>query len=430
MPSHSRDYEYEVVVLGGGPAGIAAACSAAENGCRVALLEGTPWLGGPIWRTGPGARAPRLARRWLKRLERSSVEVFDRTAAFAWSPPDVLHTERGDDVLNIGWHALILAVGAQELFLPFPGWTLPNVMGTGGLQLLGKTGWPSARRRVVVAGSGPLSFAAAAHLARHGARVTDILEQADWGPVLRFGARLPSLAPGKLWQAAGFKRSLLRTRFRAGCWPVAAHGTDRVTSVTFTNGSRSWTRACDYLACAFGLTPNLRWPALLGCQIADDRVQVDEMQQTSLPRVYCAGEATGVAGVESALVQGQIAGLAAAGNQRLAKRLFARRDQCQRFASAMAQAFALREELRSMVTDETVICRCEDVTWGEIKDYADLRSARLQTRCGMGFCQGHVCHGALRILKGWPINSIRPPLTPTHIGSLVGMSTGVDERRG
>ncbi len=194
MPEHLRDYEYEVVVLGGGPAGIAAACTAAESGCRVALLESTPWLGGPIWRVRSGESPPRLARHWLARLERSSVEVFDRTTAFAHTSPDVLHTERGDEVLYVGWHQLILAVGSQELFLPFPGWTLPNVVGTGGLQLLGKSGWPVAGRRVVVAGTGPLSLAVAAYLARHGARVTDILEQAPWSALAKFARQLPSSA--------------------------------------------------------------------------------------------------------------------------------------------------------------------------------------------------------------------------------------------
>jgi D-hydroxyproline dehydrogenase subunit alpha len=427
MASHSRDYEYEVVVLGGGPAGIAAACAAAESGCRVALLESTPWLGGPIWRMRPGERAPRLARRWLARLERSSVEVFDRTAAFACSSPDVLHTERGSDVLNIGWHALVLAVGSQELFLPFPGWTLPNVLGAGGLQLLGKTGWPVANKRVVVAGSGPLSLAVAAYLARHGARVTDILEQASWSSLLGFGCKLSALAPAKVSQALGYKRSLMRTRFRAGCWPVEAHGTDRVTNVTFTNGARTWTRACDYLACAFGLIPNLQWPIMLRCEIQDDTVRVDQWQQTSVARVFCAGEATGVTGVDAALVQGQIAGLAAAGEQPAAKRLFARRAQCAKFALAMRHAFQLRPELRALATDETVICRCEDVTWGQVKVHDDLRSAKLQTRCGMGFCQGHVCHSALRQLRGWPTALIRPPLSPTHIGSLVAISNKLDD---
>ncbi len=429
MVSHPRDYEYEVVVLGGGPAGIAAACAAAESGCRVALLESSPWLGGPIWRHQPGRQPPRLARRWLARLERSSVEVFDRTAAFAFTAPDVLHTERGDEMLNIGWHALVLAVGAQELFLPFPGWTLPNVIGAGGLQLLGKSGWPVAGKRVVVAGSGPLSIAVAAYLVRQGARVTDILEQAPWSSLTGFALRLPVLAPAKMCQAAGFQRSLLRTRLRAGCWPIAAHGSDRVTGVTFTNGSRSWTRDCDYLACAFGLVPNLQWPLLLGCHIEGDLVSVDRWQRTSVARVFCAGESAGIAGVESALVQGEIAGLAAAGRERAAERLFARRERHQRFARALHQAFRLRAELRMLATDDTVVCRCEDVTWRQVKVHGDLRSAKLQTRCGMGFCQGRVCHQALRQLKGWPANLVRPPLAPTHIGSLVGMANGLDPRQ-
>ena len=116
----------------------------------------------------------------------------------------MLHTERGNEVLNIGWHALVLAIGSQELFLPFPGWTLPNVIGAGGLQLLGKSGWPVAGQRVVVAGSGPLSIAVAAYLVRHGARVTDILEQAPWrSPDRDSRCDCPALAPAKVWQAVG-----------------------------------------------------------------------------------------------------------------------------------------------------------------------------------------------------------------------------------
>ena len=233
MPEHLRDYHYEVVVLGGGPAGIAAACVAAESGCRVALLESTPWLGGPLWRTLPDVPAPRPARFWLDRLSRSTVEVFDQTTAFAATNPDVVHAERGDEALHIGWNKLILATGAQELFLPFPGWTLPNVFGVGGLQLLAKTGWPAEGRRVVVAGSGPLAFAAAAYLARHGATVTDIVEQTTWGALTRFASGLPWLAPSKLVQAAGFKWQLMRTRFRAGRWVTAAEGRPRSW-----NGSR------------------------------------------------------------------------------------------------------------------------------------------------------------------------------------------------
>ena len=95
----------------------------------------------------------------------------------------------------------------------------------------------------------------------------------------------------------------------------------------------------------------------------------------------------------------------------------------------MHEAFQLRAELLALATDETLICRCEDVTWQELKSHDDLRSAKLQTRCGMGACQGRVCHSALRLLKGWPADSVRPPLLPTHIGSLVGMSGGLEDAR-
>ena len=288
MPEHLRDYEYEVVVLGGGPAGIAAACTAAANGCRVALIESSPWLGGPLWRTLPEASPPRQARQWLRGLERSTVELFDRSTAFGATSPDVLHVERGEEALNVGWHQLILAVGAQELFLPFPGWTLPHVCGVGGLQLLTKTGWPMAGQRVVVAGSGPLSLAAAAYLAQHGARVTDILEQAPWGAIAKFALQLPLLAPAKIAQGAGYQLRLMRSRFRAGCWPLAAEGNEKLESVTFTNGRRTWTRPCDYLACAFGLIPNLQWPRLMGCAIEGDAAVVDDYQRTDrAARLLC-----------------------------------------------------------------------------------------------------------------------------------------------
>ena len=209
MANHPRDYEYEVVVLGGGPAGIAAACAAAESGCRVALLESTPWLGGPIWRTRPGEPAAASCATLVARgsSDRASKCSTARQPS-ACTRPDVLHTERDDEVLNIGWHALVLAIGSQELFLPFPGWTLPNVIGAGGLQLLGKSGWPVAGKRVVVAGTGPLSIAVAAYLVRHGARVTDILEQAPLAIADRDSpCRLPALGPGQgvagAWTSSG-----------------------------------------------------------------------------------------------------------------------------------------------------------------------------------------------------------------------------------
>ncbi len=406
--------DYEVVVIGAGPAGIAAACAAAECGRRVALVDSGPSPGGQIWQGMTPDTMSRGARRWMMRLDNCGATVLSRTTAFGVSNSHTLLAEQPTRRVEIGWERLILAVGAQELFVPFPGWTLPNVMGVGGLQLLSKTGWPLDGKRVVVAGSGPLLIAVAAHLKRHGARIGCVVEQAPLGKLARFGFVLPWLAPGKLIQAVGYQRDLLGVRYRTGCWPVAAEGSECVESVTLSNGHSTWTESCDYLACAFGLTANLQWPRLLGCRIEQGRVQLDPMLQTSVAGVFCAGEVTGIGGVDDALVEGQIAGNASAGH----KRPIAKQQRTRRFAAAMARAFSLRDELRDICTDETIVCRCEDVTRGQIEKHDGLRSAKLQTRCGMGPCQGRVCYGALEFLNGWQNDSARPPVLPVRVGSL------------
>ncbi len=416
MADSRRDYD--VVVIGAGPAGIAAACTAAEHGRRVALLDGATSVGGQIWRGRTLAALPRAARRWLARLSNSGVTVLSRTTAFASPDTRLLLAEDPDGVMEIGWERLILAVGAQELFLPFPGWTLPNVIGAGGLQALSKAGWPIEGKRVVVAGSGPLLIAVAAHLKQHGARIGCVVEQAPLGKLAKFSLALPWLAPGKLIQAAGFQWDLLGVRYRTGCWPVAVHGTDCVGSVTFSNGQSTWTKECDYLACAFGLLPNLQWPRLLGCGIEDGGVQVDSLQETTVSGVFCVGEATRIGGVDAALVEGRIAGHAVGGQAAIAKRLFAARRRMQRFAAAMVSTFSLRPELKQLATEETIVCRCEDVTRRQIEEHGNLRSAKLQTRCGMGPCQGRVCHSALQHIYGWQSDSARPPVLPTRVGSL------------
>jgi NADPH-dependent 2,4-dienoyl-CoA reductase/sulfur reductase-like enzyme len=238
----------------------------------------------------------------------------------------------------------------------------------------------------------------------------------------KFTLALPYLAPGKLIQAAGFQWDLLGVKYRSGCWPVAAHGTDCVQSVTISNGKSTWTEDCDYLACAFGLLPNLQWPHLLGCRIERDQVQVDSLQETSVSGIFCAGDATGIAGADAALIEGQIAGHAAGGQPARAKRLFAARRRAQRFGKALARAFALRDELKQLATENTIVCRCEDVTRGQIAEHDNLRSARLQTRCGMGPCQGRICHGSLQFISGWTGASARPPVLPIRVESLSGDS--------
>jgi NADPH-dependent 2,4-dienoyl-CoA reductase/sulfur reductase-like enzyme len=407
---------YEVAVVGGGPAGIAAAVTAAERlgPGRVLLVDDNAAPGGQIWRQGVSA-APAAARVWLERLERSGVRIESGAAVIdARREPDAfaLFAERDDQLLVLRGRRLVLALGAVEVFLPFPGWTLPGVFGAGGLQAMVKSGLDVRRKRVVVAGSGPLLLAVAALLRERGAHVLAIAEQADRARVWRFAARLAS-KPGKALQAAALGLRLLAVRQHYATWPARAEGRGALERVVLRGpdgGGRSYD--CDLLAAGFGLAPTTGLARLLGCQVAHGRISVGDDLQTSVPGIYGAGESLGIGGVDRALLDGRIAGLAAAGHASDTD-LAARRGE-ERFGDALAEAFALREELRA-VDDATIVCRCEDVTWGQIRRHFTIRDAKLKTRCGMGPCQGRVCGGALEFLAGFQQDTVRPPLSPVSL---------------
>jgi NADPH-dependent 2,4-dienoyl-CoA reductase/sulfur reductase-like enzyme len=412
-----RRLGFDVLVVGGGPAGLAAAWSAARSGANVGLIDDNPTMGGQIWRGGTRTAPSAEARRWLDRASAANVHVLTRTRVIAPLEQGALITEAADDAVEVRFARLILAPGARERFLPFPGWTLPGVVGAGGLQALVKGGLSIADKRVVVAGSGPLLLAVAAYLHGKGARLSLIAEQTPRPRAAAFALHLLR-DRDKLGQAADLGWRLRGVPFRTSCWVIRAHGGDRLEAVTVHLGNGTRTMACEYLACGFGLVPNLELPALFGCTVADGAACVDEWQETSRPGIYCAGEVTGVAGVESAQVEGQIAGFAATGRWDDARARFSARERARRFARVLDRAFALREDLKSLPDADTIVCRCEDVTYRDVRQHVSWRSAKLHTRCGMGPCQGRVCGAATAFLLGWTQDAVRPPVTAAALGSL------------
>lgn len=407
---------HDALIVGAGPAGLAAAYRAANSGLRVAVVDDNPYAGGQIWRGGHKQAPSRDAREWFERIRRVKIEFIPGARIYQQTQPGQLLAETSSGVIELSYTNLILATGARERFLPFPGWTLPNVMGAGGLQALVKTGLSIAGKRVVVAGSGPLLLAVAGYLREHGANVLVIAEQAPARRLARFGFEL--FGAGKSTQAFELRRRLKGVKYLNGCWPVAARGNEKIESVSLTRGGKTWQVECDYLACGFHLVPNLELAELLQCTIEHGAVRVDQFQQTSVPDVYAAGEATGIGGLELSLVEGEIAGLAAANAHDEAQKLFAIREKQRRFARILNEAFALRNELRDLVKPETFVCRCEDVSFARLKAHDSWRAAKLQTRCGMGPCQGRVCGPAVEFLLGWKVESVRPPIFPVRIESL------------
>jgi NADPH-dependent 2,4-dienoyl-CoA reductase/sulfur reductase-like enzyme len=427
----------EVLVLGAGPAGIAAATAAAEHGRRVVVLDDNRKPGGQIWREGSTAKVGSTRvrnskkRRALDRLYRSTALLLPGRTVFNASADGLVEAtcENAADraVERIHFEYLILATGARERFLPFPGATLPGVFGVGGLQALVRAGYTIAGKRVVVAGTGPLLLAVAAHLANDGATVSTIAEQA---PFLKLAAFAASLwrQPTKLLQGARFRSSLRSTAYRTGCWVTEAiaspHG-HTLSAVRLTDGKRTWTEPCDLLACGYHLVPNTEIAELLGCAFDGSFVMVDAQQRTSIPNIFCVGEPTGIAGLDAAIVQGEVAGLECAGESTQSLRGRVLKEQV--FAKGLERAFGLREELRLLPRPDTIVCRCEDVRFATLQRNAEWSDIKLQTRCGMGPCQGRVCGPAVEFLLDCKPASVRQPLYPVALRALCSAIEPISE---
>ncbi len=429
VTSESGTRDFDVLIAGAGPAGMAAAFAASQSGARVGLVDDNPGAGGQIWRGLPhsGETAAHSisaqAFEWNARFSNAKISVMFGAKIFAQPNPGTLAAETWQGSIQLSFKKLILATGARERFLPFPGWTLPGVMGAGGLQALVKSGVPVQGARVVIAGSGPLLLAVADYLRHAGAKVVLIAEQAPAGRIRGFAAKLLR-HPRKAWQALKLRADLADVPYRMGTWPTAAGGGEKLEWVELTDGRYTRRAACDYLACGFHLVPNTELAALLGCEMDRGSVRVNELQETSVAGIFCAGEPTGIGGLEKALVEGEIAGYAATGDTAKARERFHLRAAARRFAAALEATFALREELRHLAAPETFVCRCEDVPMSSLETQLGWRAAKLQTRCGMGPCQGRICGAAAEFIFGWTANSVRPPIFPARIESLIAANRG------
>ncbi|NUQ53299.1 MAG: FAD-dependent oxidoreductase [Phycisphaerales bacterium] len=399
------------------------------------LLDDNPDVGGQIWRRVGGGPAGV----WRERVKHSGAEIRGGVTVFDAEKVDGrvrLRCESAAGASVVDAEQVVLATGARELFLPFPGWTLPGVFGVGGLQALVKSGFDVRGKRIVVGGTGPLLLAVAAYLSERGAKVESIAEQAEKSRLIGFaGAMLGQ--PGKLWQGAKLRASIIDVEYRFGAWITEVRGEDRVRQAVLNDGR---VIDVDAVACGFGLVGNTQLAQVVGAGSGHwalgtgeeknstsmdpttgpwhGRVIVDDLMRTSVDGVLCAGEPLGIGGVETSLVEGTMAGYAAAGREELARGLIPRRRRERAFAAAMERAFALREEVLRLARPETIVCRCEDVTMSRIAACDHWRGAKLLTRCGMGPCQGRVCGAAVEAMMGWAVRDVRPPVFPVSMNAL------------
>ncbi|MET7278064.1 FAD-dependent oxidoreductase [Kribbella sp. NPDC005582] len=441
----------DVVVVGAGPAGMAAALAAADGGASVVLVDAGRAVGGQFYRQAApefGVRRKSfsgervLSHELITYLPESSVWAVEGLRVWVQRGPA---DAAGRSVLAVDGQALVLATGAYDRVLPFPGWDLPGVYTAGAAQALAKGQRIAVGRRVVVAGTGPFLLPVAESLVGVGASVVGLFEANRLSTVLRGWAPDALVAVGKVWELAGYASTLARHRvpLRHGWTVVEAHGTDRVEAVTVVRLDSGWKPVvgserrieCDAVCVGFGFTPQLELAVAAGCELTDDglAVVVDGSQETSTPGVYAAGEMTGIGGAALSAAEGEIAGAAAARHAGAARNESAQealtaglRDKrlarLRRFAGALARAYPVRDGWRSWSTGETIVCRCEEVRRGEVEAVAECgvagRASRLSSRAGLGLCQGRVCSRNVAELLGEKTSMKRPIAVPVRLGDL------------
>ncbi len=459
----------DLTVIGAGPAGLAAAATAADQGLTVLLLDEQPAPGGQVWRQAERLETSQSPLRGavyksyggaaaaIAALRRSAVDYRPGATVFDVSPElRISWLERDSGVANAARHRireseskrLILATGAQERPVPFPGWTLPGVMGVGALQTALKAGGLlPAPGGLVLAGQGPLLLLYFAQILALGGRVAAIL---DFTPPGRLGAavgRLPQALVGDprlMARGLGLlvRRALSRTPIYPAVTGLVARGAGGLERLSFESRGRSRELACSLLGVHDGVIPSTQLSRLLGLahRWRDDQQcfepTVDFDGRSSDRRVWIAGDAGGIEGADLAGVRGRLAALAVT-------------ESLDRAASAAASTAALRarrtrwlnarrfldrvyapQPLECHLTDETTLCRCEGVTVGAIRAAIDQGAVgpnrvKTFTRCGMGACQGRMCGPSLvRLMAsvtGTPPDEIgalriRPPLKPILLG--------------
>ncbi len=426
--SQHRQFDCELLILGAGPAGLSAAAAASAAGISIILADENAQPGGQIWRGGAAQwRDPRTQPLWQTVQSAANLHCLWQ-ARLVYIERQLALFETPQGPLTVRWNKLLIATGARELLLPFPGWTLPGVMGAGGLQALIKAGMPVRGKRIVVAGSGPLLLAAAMTAKAAGADVLCIAEHQSWSKLAGFLSGLVWTAPKKAWQALVLRWQLRHSPYLSDSRVIAAHGQQALASLTLQQGQQQRQVSCDILACGFGLLPNLEIARQLGCATEAWqgflRGMVDQQQRSSQPDIWLAGEACGIGGVEQALVQGCIAGLAASGQSQaaLSPDLQDQRRAALAFAELLARYFKPDQRLRQLCQPDTLVCRCEDVSKQQLQAFQDWRSAKLQTRLGMGPCQGRFCASACQVLFDWPPADLRPPVFPAKVSTLCALA--------
>ncbi|MFK5949046.1 MAG: NAD(P)/FAD-dependent oxidoreductase [Methylococcales bacterium] len=454
---------YQLLIIGGGPAGLAAATMAAELGVSCAVLDEQPTLGGQIYRSiesAPEQRAKKLGTEYLRgkkiaaAFRRSHAEYYPNTRV--WT----LNQEREVGLLNnneskiITADKVIVASGAMERPVPFPGWTLPGVMQAGAGQILYKSAGIVPDNGVVLAGSGPLLLLLAWQYLHAGVEVKALL---DVTPLSNHISALPKfpralLAHQYLTKGIGYQIELLRARIpmKFGVSDLRAEGEGQCQRVTFKHAGKQKTIESELLLTHFGVIPHIWLTQAAACDHQWDdsqqcwRPEHDKWGNTSIEGIFVAGDGAGINGARSAEHAGRLVGLEVAftlgvisqterDKKAVKDRKWVKKEH--NIRPFLEKYYQIPKKLLATADNKTIVCRCEEITAGEIRQavregHETSNQVKFFTRCGMGPCQGRQCTNAVAHIvadeKTMPVEEMghfrgRPPVAPLTLGQLASL---------
>ena len=417
-----------VVIVGAGPAGMAAAALLAEHGVRPVLVDEAERPGGQVWRQPSAPFVPdkevllgRAAAAEFTRAHAAFAALADRIdhrpRHLAWTVQDgELFMAEGRRITTLRPDALLLATGATDRLLPVPGWTLPGVFSLGGAQVLLKDQGAAIGQRVVFAGASPLLYLAALQYRAMGVDVAAVLDTTRFADKLRALPTLARSAPGILAQGLSHM-----ARLRAAGVPMlhgvaslAIEGEARAEAMRFSDAGGAQRRiACDAVALGFGLRPETQLADLAGATLRFDPhfrlwVPATDADGRCKPGLYAAGDGAAIGGAAAAELGGRLAGWAIlsflgrtvpqAEMQALRRRI----ARLRAFQRGLARAFAWPGAWLRTTREETLLCRCEAVSLGTLRAALaqplgprEINRAKALTRCGMGRCQARFCGPAM-----------------------------------
>jgi D-hydroxyproline dehydrogenase subunit alpha len=429
---------YDTVIVGAGPAGLAAALELGRAGLSVALVDDGADLGGQYFRRRHAAILARYGdyrpagSRLIAAVRAAGVECFNNT--FVWGAEEgTLWTTHGRKglIASLRGRFTLLATGAYEKSIPFLGWTLPGVCTPGCALHFATHDRVRVGDRVLIAGSGPFLLPVAASLLELGVKVVGFLEfNTPYRPSLT--ALRMALHPLRLPELARYMSTLWRhgLKIRQGWKVLSVQGSGRVNTATIAdvsgrNGGVVEELAVDAVCVGYGFRPSAELARLMGCDCATNPLSgdlvpiTDGFGRTSKPSVFVAGEVMGIAGAQAALHRGRLAAYAIMtelGLKPLRRKIVGAKWEAGRadaFARLTAELFPIPSSLYASILDETVVCRCERVTAGEVRRAAqlgwnDVHAAKGFTRAGMGPCQGRECGNTVSALVDSTSGGTRP----------------------